>query len=106
MQTDTSISKPGKHGEAKARIEGVSLFTGKKKTLLSPTGHRVKVPVLKKETASAVADVGNGKWQLMDMESFETYESEIPAEFRSKIQAGSEVEVQAVMGQRFVQRVK
>ncbi|MEM3606666.1 MAG: translation initiation factor IF-5A, partial [Candidatus Bathyarchaeia archaeon] len=29
-------SKPGKHGSAKARIVGISLFTGQKKSMVNP----------------------------------------------------------------------
>jgi len=34
-----SISKTGKHGHAKARIEGIDIFTGKKYIDLTPTSH-------------------------------------------------------------------
>ena len=104
--TSISLSKPGKHGEAKARIEAISLFTDKKKTLLSPAGHRVKVPVIKKENASIVADMGGNKAQFMDMETFETYDIDVPEEFRGQIEAGKEAEIQAVMGRRMIMRIK
>src|SRR5437660_433380 len=48
---DFEKSKPGKHGSAKARITAISVFTGQKKTLLSPVDGRTEVPMIDKRTA-------------------------------------------------------
>ncbi|MBU1913701.1 MAG: translation initiation factor IF-5A, partial [Candidatus Thermoplasmatota archaeon] len=34
-----STSKPGKHGEAKARIEAIGIFDGNKKSVVYPVKH-------------------------------------------------------------------
>ena len=34
-----STSKPGKHGEAKARIEATGLFDGQKRSIVHPVKH-------------------------------------------------------------------
>ena len=44
-----AISKPGKHGSSKANIEGIDLFTGKKRTGIFKTHQNVEVPVVTKE---------------------------------------------------------
>src|SRR6266704_3815353 len=48
-------SKPGKHGSAKARITAISIFTGQKKTLLSPVDGRTEVPMIDKRTAQIIS---------------------------------------------------
>ena len=39
-------SKPGKHGEAKARLEAVGLFDGQKRSIVHPVTHKVRVPII------------------------------------------------------------
>ncbi|MCI4340572.1 MAG: translation initiation factor IF-5A, partial [Thermoplasmata archaeon] len=38
------MSKPGKHGEAKARIDAIGLFDGSKRSVVFPVKHKVQVP--------------------------------------------------------------
>ncbi|MFH0987117.1 MAG: translation initiation factor IF-5A [Candidatus Micrarchaeota archaeon] len=98
-------SKPGKHGAAKARVEGVSLFTGNKKTLLGGVDTDCEVPVMKKETAQVIANLGGNRLQLMDLASFETYEISVENEYKD-LQSGAELEVQNVMDKRMIMRAK
>ena len=37
-----STSKPGKHGEAKARIEAIGIFDGQKRSVVHPVKHKVR----------------------------------------------------------------
>ena len=97
-------SKPGKHGAAKARVEGISLFTGQKKTLLKSTDSACEIPILLRKNAQVVADLGGDRVQLMDLETYETYELDVPEDLRGKLSPGDEVEVNEVMGRRFIAR--
>lgn len=98
--------KSGKHGAAKARVEGISLFTGKKKTLLKPVDADIEIPILEKKSAQIVAVLGNNRLQLMDLQTYEMFEMECPEEFRGKALQGAEVEIQDVMGRKSLIRVK
>ena len=40
--------KPGKHGSAKVRLVAISLFTGSKKSYVSPAESRVDIPMIDK----------------------------------------------------------
>lgn len=86
-------SKPGKHGAAKVRFVAVDVFTDKKCNLLCSGGDEVKSPVIHRGNAQVVASIGN-KYQLMDLSTYETFESPGPleAETKSKITNGCEVE--------------
>jgi translation initiation factor 5A len=82
-------SKPGKHGAAKIRLEAVGLFDGKKRILMKPADSPVEVPIIDKKKAQVISISGNIV-QLMDLETYETFETTIPEEFKSRLTPGSE----------------
>ncbi len=83
-------SKPGKHGSAKARIVAFDVFTGAKKGLLKPTSAEAEVPIIVRGAAQVVAVMGDVV-QIMDLQSYETYDVKKPAEI-SGLASGVEVE--------------
>ena len=100
-------SKPGKHGSAKARIVGISVFTGTKKSLISPVDAKTEVPMIEKKTGQIISIAGN-TIQLMDMENYQTFETPMPddAELRGSLSAGNEVEYWSVLGRNMIVRRK
>ncbi len=100
-------SKPGKHGSAKARVVAMSVFTGQKKSLISPVDSRVEVPMIDKRTGQIIS-ISGSLVQLMDMESYSTFESPMPddPELKGSLAAGVEVEYWAVLGRRMIVRRK
>ncbi len=82
-------SKPGKHGSAKARITAMGIFKETKKTLLKPTDADVEVPIILKGNAQVVAVMGEIV-QIMDIDSYETYDVPKPKDVQAP--AGAEVE--------------
>jgi translation initiation factor 5A len=105
---EISKAKTGKHGSAKANVVAISLFTGNKKTLVAPADSQVEVPIIDKRVGQIIADMGE-QFQLMDMESFETFEvdkSGIEEDLRDKLKVGSEVEYWVVMGKRLIIRLR
>jgi len=83
-------SKPGKHGAAKVRIEAVGLFDGKKRVVLKPADAEIGVPIIEKKKAQVIS-VSGDITQLMDMETYETFEASVPEEFKGKLDSGREV---------------
>ena len=73
----TTHSKPGKHGGARVRVDGIGVFETARKTTIVPAGDKIEVPVLEKKVAKILAKVGD-KLQMMDMESYETFEMAYP----------------------------
>jgi translation initiation factor 5A len=73
------ISKTGKHGHAKCRIEAVGIVSGNKKVLVVPGHERFDVPVVKKQKAQILSK-GDKKASVMDLETFETMEIGCPDE--------------------------
>ena len=86
-------SKPGKHGAAKARIVAIGLFTEQKKNVISPVDAKIEVPVIEKQSGQVISVMGD-MVQLMDLESYETFETPMPkeSELSSKLNSGVEVE--------------
>jgi translation initiation factor 5A len=82
-------SKPGKHGAAKVRLEAVGLFDGKKRVVMKPADSPVDMPVIDKRKAQVIS-ISGSIVQLMDLESYETFETTIPEEFKSRLTPGSE----------------
>jgi len=99
-----STSKPGKHGHAKHRIEGVGLIDGKKRQIVCPGGD-VEVPIIEKRTAQVLSMVGDTV-NVMDMESFETFDLKITDECEGTVTEGCQVLYWDIMGTKIVKQVK
>ncbi len=104
---EMSKAKTGKHGSAKAHVVAIGLFTGNKKTMVAPVDQRVEVPIIEKRVAQVLADMGDTV-QLMDLETYDTFEVEKPKDEKilSKLTPGAEVEYWNVLGKRMIMRVK
>lgn len=99
-----STSKPGKHGEAKARIEAIGIFDGQKRSVVHPVKHKVHVPMIDKRNAQILALLGSDTVQLMDLETYETFEMPIPEEFKGQLQPGNEVNYLQALGKKKITR--
>jgi translation initiation factor 5A len=102
--TAISTSKPGKHGEAKARIEAVGIFDGGKRSIVHPVKHNVQVPMIDRRKAQVLSLMG-AEVQLMDLETYETFNLPIPEEYEGQFEAGEEIMYLVAMGRRKITRV-
>jgi len=100
-------SKPGKHGAAKARVVGIGVFDSVKRSLVLPVSTNVEVPLIEKKSGQIVSSDPNNV-QLMDLETFETFDVPAPTDndIKSKIASGAEVEYWRVLGRTKIMRVK
>ena len=105
--SDITTSSPGKHGSAKARIEAIGIFDDKKRSIIKPTGDKIDVPIIDKRTGMVTALMGD-RIQLMDMETYETFEVPAPApeEVEGTIEESAEVEYMETLGRYKIIRVK
>lgn len=103
--TSVVHSKPGKHGGAKARIDAVGIFDGQKRSLMGPVGQNVEVPMINKKTAQVLNILGE-KVQLMDMESYETFELDKPSDLGGELTQGCNVLYMDVMGRKKIIQVQ
>ena len=85
------ISKTGKHGASKVRIEAIGVFDDKKRVIARPGHERFEVPMIDKRKAQ-VLSIGDKSVNVMDVESFETMDLPISEELKSQAQEGAQVE--------------
>jgi translation initiation factor 5A len=96
-----STAKPGKHGSAKARIEGKGVFDSKKRSLSQPVDAKVWVPIIERK-GGQVLSVSDGEMQVMDLDTYDTFTMRIPDEISAS--ADDEIEFLEYEGQRKIVR--
>ncbi|MEM0350427.1 MAG: translation initiation factor IF-5A [Archaeoglobaceae archaeon] len=99
-----AVSKPGKHGAAKARIDAIGIFDSQKRSIVEPVTAKVYVPLVERKRAQ-VLSVTKESAQLMDLNTFETFELPIPENLKDKIEAGKEVIYLESLGKRKIERL-
>lgn len=105
--TSMQTAKTGKHGHAKARVEGVGILDGQKRTLVAPVDAKVDLPITEKKSAQIIAFIGD-QVQFMDLEDYSTFELPKPKddEVEGTLVEGANVEVIDVMGRKKITRVR
>jgi translation initiation factor 5A len=93
-----STAKPGKHGSAKARIEGRGVFDDKKRSLSQPVDAKIWVPVIERKQGQVVNMESSDVAQVMDLETYETITMQVPEDV--SLSADDEIEYLEYEGQR------
>ena len=96
-----TTSKPGKHGSAKARIDVESVFTGSKKSVVYTVTDKIYVPMIEKKRAQVISKQGSVV-QLMDSETYDTFEMDVPEGYGGELTPGGEVSYWDAMGRRML----
>ncbi|MBT4165537.1 translation initiation factor IF-5A [archaeon] len=97
------ISKTGKHGHAKCRIEAISVLDGKKKVFVTGGHERLECPMILKNKGQ-ILSIAEDKASVMDLESFETIEIAIPEEMKEDLKDGDQVEYWDAEGNKIIKR--
>ena len=100
------ISKTGKHGHAKCRIEAISVLDGKKKVFVAGGHDRLDSPMINKSRAQVLSITGD-KASVMDLENFETLEMVIPEDLKEEgeaLAAEDKVEYWVVEDHKIIKR--
>ncbi|MBI2147405.1 translation initiation factor IF-5A [Candidatus Woesearchaeota archaeon] len=103
--TDTQTSRPGKHGHAKVRLTAVGLLDDKKRVIVMPGHDSIPTPIVEKKNAQ-VLSINGATANIMDSETYETFDMEIPEELRSECVEGCTVVYWVMMGSRVMKQVK
>ena len=96
------ISKTGKHGHAKVRIEAIGVIDGQKKVFVMPGHDKLEVPLVNKRKGQVLSITE--KVSVMDLENFETIEIACPEEIKSQLEENSNVEYWDVEGEKIIKR--
>lgn len=96
------ISKTGKHGHSKARIEAASILGSNKKVFVVPGHERFEVPLVDKRKGQVLSK--DDKVSVMDLTNFETMEIDCPEEIKSELEENSNVEYWDIEGRKIIKR--
>lgn len=105
---EVSMSKPGKHGHAKARIVAIDMITGSKKEIVKPGHDNVEVPIIAKQNAQVLSIEGNNV-MLMDNESFENLEADLEIadeDVKGKVAIGQVIQYWDIGGKIVIKQIK
>lgn len=99
------ISKTGKHGASKCRIEAIGILDDKKRIIVMPGSERVDVPIIEKKRAQVLSvNKADAKASLMDLENFETIDAMIASDLIENIVEGTQVEYWIVEEKKIIKR--
>ena len=102
---NAEISKSGKHGHAKARIVAIGLLDNKKREIVLPAHDNVEVPLIEKKSAQVLSvsgDVAN----VMDDETYETFDLKIPEEFKATVVPNCKILYWTILGEKVMKQLK
>ena len=102
---DTQVSRPGKHGHAKVRMTAVGLVDDKKRIVVMPGHDNVEVPIVEKKSAQVLSIQGNTA-NVMDSETYETFDLQIPEELHGQIAEGANVIYWVILNDKVMKQVK
>ncbi|HZX11962.1 MAG TPA: translation initiation factor IF-5A [Candidatus Nanoarchaeia archaeon] len=95
------ISKTGKHGSSKCRIEAVGIIDSQKRIELHPSGDNMEVPIIEKKSAQ-VLSVHENVANVMDAETYETFDLVVSEELKGSVEEGAHVSYWIVMDQKIL----
>lgn len=98
-------SKTGKHGHAKARITAIGLLDEKKREIVLPAHDNVEVPLIEKKVAQ-VLSVSGDTANVMDGETYETFDLKIPEEMKDQVTEGAQVIFWIILDQKVMKQLK
>ncbi len=102
---DTQVSRPGKHGHAKVRLEAVGIIDGKKRVIVKPGHENVQVPIIGKKNAQ-ILNVSGDTANVMDSETFETFDLKIPEELKGQVKEGMIALYWVVINDKIMKQVR
>ncbi|MFC1690701.1 translation initiation factor IF-5A [Nanoarchaeota archaeon] len=103
--TDTKTSRPGKHGHAKVNMMAVGLLDDKKRNIIIPGHDNIEVPIVEKKNAQ-VLNISGKTANVMDNESYETFDMDIPDELKDQVVEGATVVYWVVLDSKVMKQVK
>ncbi len=102
---NTQTSRPGKHGHAKVRLEAVGMIDGKKRQVVLPGHDSIDVPIIEKKNAQ-VLSINNDSANVMDSETYETFDLKVPEELKETCVEGCTVVYWIILHDKVMKQIK
>jgi translation initiation factor 5A len=103
--SDTQVSRPGKHGHAKVRMSAIGILDGRKREIVMPGHDQIESPIIDKRNAQ-VLSISGGSANVMDSETYETFDMEIPKEMGDEVQEGVTILYWVILDDKVMKQVK
>ena len=103
--SDLKVSRPGKHGHAKVNLTAVGMLDGKKRNTVMPGHDNIEVPVIGKRNAQVLSISGDSA-NVMDSETYETFDLKISPELKGKVTDGVAVVYWVILDDKVLKQVK
>jgi translation initiation factor 5A len=103
--SDIQISKPGKHGHSKVRLDAIGMIDGKKRQIVVPGHDELDTPIIEKKNAQ-VLNINGDSASVMDSETYETFDLAIPEELKAEIKEGVTVVYWLILEDRVMKQIK
>ena len=98
-------SRTGKHGHAKCRVEAIGVLDNSKIIKIIPAHDNVEVPIIEKKSAQVLSIQGDTA-NVMDMESYETFDLKIPDELKNDVKEGVQVMYWIMLDNKVLKEVR
>ena len=105
LVADIQVSKSGKHGHSKVRLTAVGLVDEKKRVTIMPGHDSVEVPIVEKKAAQ-ILSIHDNIANVMDSESYETFDLKIPEELKGEVSEGVSVLYWLVLDDKVMKQIK
>ncbi|HJX05406.1 MAG TPA: translation initiation factor IF-5A [Candidatus Nanoarchaeia archaeon] len=103
--TSMQVSRPGKHGHAKVRLEAVGIVDGKKRQIVAPGHDEIDVPVIDKRNAQVLSISGETA-NVMDSETYETFDLVVPEDIKGQVSDGTVVVYWTILSDKVMKQIK
>ena len=103
--TSMQVSRPGKHGHAKVRLEAVGIVDGKKRQIVAPGHDEIDVPIIDKRNAQVLSISGDAT-NVMDSETYETFDLTIPEEIKGQVAEGTVIVYWVILSDKVMKGIK
>lgn len=103
--TDTQVSRPGKHGHAKVRLTAVGIVDDKKRVAVMPGHDTLEAPIIEKKIAQVLSISGDTA-NVMDSETYETFDLKIPEELKGSIVERANVLYWVILSDKVMKQVQ
>jgi translation initiation factor 5A len=103
--SDVKISRPGKHGHAKVNLTATGMMDDKKRNIVIPGHDNLEVPIIDKKNANVLSITGD-HCNVMDMETYETFDLKIPDDLKGDIAEGQVIVYWVILHDRVLKQIK
>ena len=103
--SDTQVSRPGKHGHAKVRLTAVGIVDSKKRVIVLPGHDNIDAPIIEKKFAQ-VLSIDGDMANVMDSETYETFDLKIPEELKGNVVEGVNVLYWIILNDKVMKQVQ